>query len=80
MEHTTPSAPIQRMLRDIFIGRRGHPSLAKEGTGFNYRHFSSAARLFQQQCGSPIIRVNPGWFLILGWRERKTRACPEFLF
>jgi hypothetical protein len=28
MEHTTPSAPIQRMLRDIFIGRRGHPSLA----------------------------------------------------
>jgi hypothetical protein len=28
MEHTVPSAPIQRMLRDIFIGRRGFPSLA----------------------------------------------------
>jgi hypothetical protein len=28
MEHITPSAPILRMLRDIFIGRRGHPSLA----------------------------------------------------
>jgi hypothetical protein len=39
MEDTTPPAPIQRMVRDIFIGRRGHPSQGTDSAAAISTHY-----------------------------------------